>query len=329
MLISLVDMGLSPVSCEKKGERRPKEQQWYNVSLQTQLEYARNGHTSLCSFLDPPLLRDIRTDLVEYASTKTLAAWRQKVEVASDSSKLAQSCHSVEQCRQELDRLGVPCDSLPFLQHFNTWRSVPSVHKLAVQLGQTAATLLDVSSVKLYQDSLFWKRSGDGPTPWHTDARMAPFDTQLMLTFWIPLQDIPKDGTALVFVSKSHSDFALPFWNDFDNGPEYNRLEERYGGETVHYMPMNVGDVTVHSGWTLHCADGSDNEQDGRLALAITYVDAKAEIRENVLQASFDGGGGYGDNEDYWSYKEWVSEVPPRQRFQHDLVPIVWPPPCR
>jgi len=92
-------------------------------------------------------------------------------------------------------------------------------------------------------------------------------------------------------------------------------------------MPMNVGDVTVHSGWTLHCANGSNEEEEERLALAISFVDANAEIRENVTEASVGGHGVYGDNEDYWSYKDWVAEVTPRQRFQHDLVPIAWPLP--
>jgi len=337
----ITSIGLQPVtkpktsSSSKKGSSpNPRSQnqsenhiQVENVSLRVQLDYARNGHAAIRSlFTEPLLLETIKTDLMAHAEQRTLEAWRQKVEVASNSPSLAQSCRTIQQCVDELVKLDIPYD-LPFLQHFNTWRSVESVKNLALSpsLGRAAAKLLDVPSVRLYQDSLFCKRCGDGPTPWHTDARMTPFDTSNMITFWIPLQKVPiAKGTGLIFVSKSHSDFALPFWNDFEGGTEYGRLDERYGCSEVNHMPLELGDVTIHSGWTLHCADGNESDED-RMALAITYVDARAEIREDAMketEGTMDGG--YGDNEDKWSYKDWVTEVLPRKQFTHPLVPIVW-----
>ena len=186
-----------------------------------------------------------------------------------------------------------------------------------------AQTLLDVPKVRLYQDSLFHKRAGDGSTPWHSDARMAPFDTSHMITFWIPLQSIarPEDGgTGLYFVDKSHLDFALPFWNrvpvgnigdeeyHLECGGEYDRLDERYGGgEGIkNYMPLAVGDCTIHAGWTLHSANegmgsedlngssakGGQQTQD-RYALAVTFVDAMAEVREDVVASSSTQGLGH------------------------------------
>ena len=290
------------------------------MTIQSQLDYARNGHTVLRSYLDPARLRIIRKDIMTHVNHRMLDAWRQKLEVASDSPKLAQSCHTIQDCQEALDRIGVPPDNLPFLQFFNTWHSLESVKTMTHELGQTASVLLDVPCVRLYQDSVFWKRAGDGPTPWHTDARMAPFDTSHMLTFWISLEEVVED-TGLIFCSKSHSDFALPFWNNFE-GPEYQRLDERYRNSSVNYMPLCLGDVTVHSGWTLHCANGNAELKD-RVTLAISYVDARAEVREDALKQR--NSGGYGDNEDQWSYKAWVKDVKPRQQFRHELVPIVWP----
>ena len=83
-------------------------------------------------------------------------------------------------------------------------------------MAEAASILLNTPTIRLYQDSLFVKRVGDGWTPWHVDARMAPFDTPNMITFWVPLQSVPtpkKGGTGLRFVDGSHSDFALPYWN--------------------------------------------------------------------------------------------------------------------
>eukprot|EP00553_Chaetoceros_curvisetus_P011795 CAMPEP_0204640018 /NCGR_PEP_ID=MMETSP0717-20131115/45230_1 /ASSEMBLY_ACC=CAM_ASM_000666 /TAXON_ID=230516 /ORGANISM="Chaetoceros curvisetus" /LENGTH=217 /DNA_ID=CAMNT_0051660301 /DNA_START=170 /DNA_END=823 /DNA_ORIENTATION=- len=216
-----------------------------------------------------------------------------------------------------------------------------------------ARTLLDVSDIRLYQDSLFHKRIDDGWTPWHSDARMAPFDTSHMITFWIPLQNILSEedgGSGLLFVDKSHCDFALPFWNrvpkgdvgdgeDYDaatgkvkyeESQEYERLDERYRWNDSddgvrHYMPMTVGDCTVHAGWTLHSANSGTRingvpqkfSQD-RYALAVTFVDAKAEIREDAIMS-----GSLGHGEDRKSYEAWISEVEPRTFFEHPLVPIL------
>jgi len=293
--------------------------QTQDISLRTQLYYSRNGHAALRSFLAPDLIQQLREDLVEHASSRTLQAYQQKVEVAG-SAEMASKCTTIEECAVALTNAGVPADSLPFLQHFNAWKSVATARSVAksARLAHAAATLLDVPSVRLYQDSIFHKRSGDGPTPWHSDARMAPFDTSKMITFWINLQPVPDQevgGTGLLFVDGSHADFALPYWNGID-GHAYERLEERYS-KTSHHMPMKVGDCTVHAGWTLHCADEAIDE---RIAYAVTFVDSKAEVREDVavLQSK-------GDDEDRWSYSTWIEGVSPRRMFRHPAVPIVWP----
>jgi len=293
------------------------------LSLQLQLDYAKNGHTVIPAFLSSDIIMPLRTKLVEYSASRTLDAYRQKVEVASGSAEVAVKCTTIEECINALHGLDVPADSLPFLQHFNVWKVVPAARRIAksTRLADAAATLLDVPSVKLYQDSIFHKRPGDGPTPWHSDARMAPFDTSKMITFWVPLQPIPSHedgGTGLIFADGSHSDFALPFWNGLD-GHEYERLEERYT-KISHHMPLEVGDVTVHAGWTLHCADDAVDE---RYAYAVTYVDAAAEVREDA--ATTVNGEIRGDDEDKWSYMDWVGEVNPRRLFRHPSVPVVWP----
>ncbi|KAL9186856.1 hypothetical protein ACHAXT_010576 [Thalassiosira profunda] len=321
-----------------------------SISLRTQLAYSRKGHALLRNFLPPSLVEEIRSELLPHAASHEVSAWRQKVEVQlADSSDayfrenartISDNLQTVEDCRDLLESLGVDPSSgdLPFLQHFNAWRATATPNRsldavrnlcLSPYLAQTASILMDAPTVRLYQDSLFHKRPGDGRTPWHSDARMAPFDTSKMVTFWIPLQDVrsPEEGgTGLLFADGSHSDFALPYWNGVD-GDEYQRLEKRYG-TVSHHMPLGVGDVTVHSGWTLHCADAADGMEDGddRYAFAISYFDGQAELRDDVLAPKTDSGDQKGDNEDVWSFRRWVEEVEPRSQFLHPMVPIVWPP---
>ncbi|KAL7538476.1 hypothetical protein ACHAXR_008570 [Thalassiosira sp. AJA248-18] len=347
-----------------------KQQSPPSISLQTQLDYSRHGHSALRSFLPQTVIQQLHSELLPYAASHAVSAWRQKVEVQlADSSDeyyrenartIADNLKSIQECQDLLESLGMDPSSgdLPFLQHFNAWRApdamttTPGARELCLSpyLAQSASILLDSSTIRLYQDSLFHKRAGDGWTPWHSDARMAPFDTSKMITFWIPLQEVPTHedgGTGLLFVDGSHSDFALPYWNGVGGGREYDRLEERYNngkeninGGVSHHMPLGLGDVTVHNGWTLHCADAMDCVEEGedRYAFAITYVDGLAELREDVLLSSETDGGQEnhgttnddttpkGDKEDVWSFRSWVEEVKPRTEFTHPLVPIVWPP---
>lgn len=337
-----------------------------SISLQTQLNYSRKGHTVLRSFLPPTLIEALHSELIPYATSHALSAWRQKVEVQladgsdeyhrDNARSIADNLKSIEECQDLLESLGMDplSGDLPFLQHFNTWRAssssvrqTPTVRKLCLSayLGEAASILFDTASVRLYQDSLFHKRAGDGWTPWHSDARMAPFDTSKMITFWIPLQRVPSKedgGTGLLFVDGSHCDFALPYWNHVD-GKEYDKLEHRYdhggngnNGGVSHHMPLDIGDVTAHSGWALHCADAADLMEEGedRYAFAITYVDGRAEIRGDVLLSDTENessnganniAGPKGDKEDIWSFRSWVQEVKPRSEFRHPSVPIVWP----
>lgn len=321
-------------------------------SLRTQLDYSRLGHAVLRDWIDPRRLARLRPLLLEHAQRQELAAWQQKVQVASGNEQLTQACTTVAACQQQLRHLLGDTTALPFLQYFNTWRSIDQVRTLAEDLAPAASVLLNVESVRLYQDAIFWKRAGDGPTPWyvcnlllaysslvpslsltlnsqypprHVDARMAPFDSPHLVTFWIPLHDVTATG--LVFSSATHADYALPYWHPVINqdhpDSEWNQLKERYPDRLVDYMPMRLGDVTVHAGWTLHCADAAAEED--RLALAITLVDARAPVREDAM-ATPTKSSGYGDNEDAWSYQEWIHQVPKRcYRWNHPLVPILWP----
>lgn len=356
-----------------------------NISLQTQLDYSRNGHIVLRSFLPSTLIQQLRSEILPYTTTNALYAWRQKVEVQLNDStdgnirknaiSIVNNLHTVNECITYLEdelKIDLGEDNIPFLQYFNTWRScststnvdssnnnnndidtttklLPTVRELCLSpyLAQTASTLLNVPSVRLYQDSIFHKRAGDSWTPWHSDARMSPFDTSNMISFWIPLQYIPhptNGGTGLLFVDRSHADMALPYWNGVD-GKEYDRLDYRYGGTSNindedddvesggvrHHMPMNIGDVTVHNGWTLHCADAAEDYLAGedRYALSVTFVDGRAEVREDVLSSSSSSSAAAvatkDDKEDVWSFRSWVSDVIPRTQFRHPEVPIVWP----
>ena len=154
------------------------------ISLQTQLDYTRKGHAVLRSFLPINIIESLRSELLPYIKSHELDAWRQKVEVQlADSSEpyyrqnartIAQSFNTITDCEDMLDSLGLDRSDLPFMQHFNIWRdpgaNASFVRELCLSpyMAQAASILLDCPTVRLYQDSVFHKRSGDGWTPYHS-----------------------------------------------------------------------------------------------------------------------------------------------------------------
>lgn len=154
------------------------------ISLQTQLDYARRGHAVLRLFLPAGTIQNLQSELLPYAKSHELDAWRQKVEVQlADSSdayyqqnarSLAKSLKTIDDCRDMMESLGMDRSDLPFMQHFNIWRdenaNAPALRNLCLSpyMAQSASILLDSPTVRLYQDSLFHKRPGDGWTPYHS-----------------------------------------------------------------------------------------------------------------------------------------------------------------
>ena len=63
-----------------------------------------------------------------------------------------------------------------------------------------------------------------------------------MVTFWIALTDVPTlRHSALEFASRSHRDFALPYWQTISG---MKRLDAR-GYTVAKFHPLSVGDATV------------------------------------------------------------------------------------
>ena len=227
------------------------------------ISFMRDGHLFKKDMFTSSSLLLLRSEVETFLQSNQLEALRHKVQVSLGEEEVESLTQ--EECEEMLASVGG--EYIPFLQLFNLWRGLPAAKRVAcsAELGRIAADLLGVPAVRLYQDSLFAKRAGDGPTQWHTDLNMAPFDSNQLVTCWIPLQPIPapeNGGSSLLFASGSHRysalplfrsyggdnaddasrDFALPYWYDLDS----KELEDRY--EVVAAGAFSLGDCSFHHG---------------------------------------------------------------------------------
>lgn len=282
------------------------------------IQFLREGHLFTSQLIEPKAITDFVAPAARAAYTNpdlALQAYRHKVRVCKKPTKdLNVDSLTLQECMAILS--DVEAEDIPFMQLFNLWRQVPEIQAIALnpELGKFAADLLGVDAVRLYQDALFVKRTGDGPTMWHSDLNMAPFDSNDFVTCWIPLQKIPSQevgGSSLVFASASHRDFALSYWSD----PTAYDLSDRYA--TMQYDEWEVGDCTWHHGWTLHCAPGNTLPE-ARYALSLSFVaDETALLNE-------EGHIRYPDDEDMQSYSEWINDIGWGGIAEHPYTPIVY-----
>ena len=245
--------------------------------------------------------------------------------------------HAMKQCCQHiLDSNSIwgtkpqqPHETPSFYRLFNLWRRAPFLRNniaLSPRLGQLAAKLMNVSAVRLYQDSLFFKATTHNVSRWHQDHVATPFkEGTPMITMWMPLESVTKmEMGSLRFASKSHQDGKAnkDLYDPMYYGTVPQKVvEERYNITTERY---NLGDVSFHHGFTLH-GTGPNNSNKSRLALAVQWVPATAvplnlshrELRERFKLEQTD--------DDIDSFSEWVQmKSIYGLRMDHPYFPVVY-----
>ena len=200
-----------------------------------------------------------------------------------------------------------------FLQIENLWRhsSVVEGFVRSTRLARIAAELLGVRGVRIYHDQALYKEAGGGITPWHRDQYYWPLSTDKTITVWIPLQDTPAEMGPLTFAAGSHrspdgrelliSDESEQQLADFVTRSGY-RLDD---------SPYALGDISFHSGWTVHRA-GTNTTATPRRVMTIIYMDADIEVTEP-------------DNE--WreaDWHNWLSDAPVGGRPEGPLNPVLY-----
>ncbi len=153
---------------------------------------------------------------------------------------------------------------------------------LSRRLGRIAADLMQVEAVRLFRDQSYFKGPDGANTPWHQDAYFMPLDSEKILTMWIPLTDITPDLAPMNYVTGSNRAGYMGTSNGDD--ASMDRFEDevrRKGFEVFNYGAFDVGDVAVHSAWTLHSSRTNTSPR-MREAMVIVYFADGARLAEDA-----------------------------------------------
>ena len=182
--------------------------------------------------------------------------------------------------------------SKAFIQVGGVWRhgGLSERFSFSRRLAGIAADLMQTEGTLLHHDQALFKEPGGGYTPWHCDQQYWPLDAeseQQAVSIWVPLQDTSSEMGPIMFAAGSHQAHD----DRFHHLPISDESEESIwehvrtaGFPVVPLTNVSLGDVSFHSGWCLHRADGNATQR-FRDAHTMQYVGSK--MRWN---AAFQGG---------------------------------------
>ena len=172
-----------------------------------------------------------------------------------------------------------------FIQLGNLWQHDAQVTELVFckRLARLASELIGTAGVRLYHDQSLYKEPSGGITPWHVDQQYWPMDSSKSVTAWIPLQSTPLEMGPLCFGRGSHLKYIA---RDVKISDESERIiAQAIKKEKIIEIqePYALGDVSFHSGWTLHRAGGNATEQPRKVHTVI-YMDEQMRLKKRRSQ---------------------------------------------
>jgi ectoine hydroxylase-related dioxygenase (phytanoyl-CoA dioxygenase family) len=202
-----------------------------------------------------------------------------------------------------------------FLQSFNLWRLDPAIEAFvrSPRYAEVAARLLGCDGVRLYHDQALFKEAGGGPTPWHQDQCYWPMDTDLTVTMWMPLVDVPAEVGTMSFASGSHrlGDLRGPVISDESDAAFAAAIEE-HGLPVTTHGPLAAGDATFHAGWTVHSAPPNPTAE-LRPVMTVIYVADGARVARDLTKVQ------------RFDCKVWLGGRREGELIDHELNPLLWP----
>ena len=207
-----------------------------------------------------------------------------------------------------------------FFEDFRNWTRIPEYEDVIrrSRLGALAAELTASAAVRLHHDHLLVKDPGTTiRTPWHQDQPFYNIDGTDTVSFWIPLDPVPREST-LEFVAGSHASrtWYMPrgFFDDrpmvFEEGTfaDVPDVEADRGAHTILGWELEPGDAVAFNMLTLHAAGGARNR---RRAFSVRLVGDDVRLAERPHPTSP-------------SFPELDGALAPGDVLDHPLFPVLW-----
>lgn len=142
--------------------------------------------------------------------------------------------------------------SAPFFQDFCNWARIAGYRALVEDspMAEIAGALMQSSVARIFHDHVLVKEPGNSiETPWHQDAPYYLVEGEQSVSFWVPLDSVPRERT-LEFVAGTHRAGPVYRAERFDG----TNLYEGDASERVPDVNGSREDLDIR-GWALEPGD--------------------------------------------------------------------------
>lgn len=188
--------------------------------------------------------------------------------------------------------------SAPFFQDYCVWSKFDGYRALVEEspMAEIAATLMRSRTARIFHDHILVKEPGNSVvTPWHQDKPYYLVDGNQTVSFWIPLDPIPRERT-IEYIGGSHQGGKLYKPQRFDGTDLYENdpsepvpdIDANRSDHNIIGWEMTPGDVVAFDFGTLHGAP-ANSSPDRRRVISLRWVgdDAKFIQRPGNTSPAF------------------------------------------
>lgn len=208
-----------------------------------------------------------------------------------------------------------------FVEDFCNWQTNPDYRDVIFnsRLATMAAELMGSTTARLHHDHMLTKEAGTQQrTPWHQDQPYYNIDGRQNVSFWIPVDPVPREAT-LEFVARSHlGPWLMPRsfmaneakWFPEGSLAEMPDIDGEEGQHDILGWALEPGDVVAFHMLTLHGSHGSATR---RRVFSVRFVgdDARHAPRTWTTSPEFPG---------------LAERLPAGAVFEDPLFPLLHPP---
>jgi ectoine hydroxylase-related dioxygenase (phytanoyl-CoA dioxygenase family) len=207
-----------------------------------------------------------------------------------------------------------------FFEDFCNWQRIAEYEQILKHstLPRIAATLMQSQTVRIYHDHLLVKEAGTRqPTPWHQDQPYYNVDGRQNVSFWIPVDPVPREST-LEFLAGSHDGtWYMPRtfmskraqWFPEGSLAELPDMTLAVNQARVIGWALQPGDMVAFHMLTLHAAPGSATQ---RRVFSARY------LGDDIVHAPRE----WRTSPEFAGLRETLAAGAP---MRHEKFPQVWP----
>ena len=207
-----------------------------------------------------------------------------------------------------------------FFEDFCNWQRITEYERIMRDsaLPAIAAALMQSATTRIYHDHLLVKEAGtQQPTPWHQDQPYYNVEGRQNVSFWIPVDPVPRE-TTLEFLAGSHDGswymprtFMTKQSKWFPEGaladiPDMSHAENQ---QRVIGWALDPRDLVAFHMLTLHAAPGSASR---RRVFSARYLGDDMVHAPRVWRTSPE-------------FTGLQDELPAQMPLKHHLFPMVFP----